>query len=467
MSNIPSVGIACLCGSHLPKDNKFKCTKIQSLPPHIEWYPTLTAIHLGGSIPRLPTTFEQLTTLLLSNCVDLHTIPLYPNLQVCKIEYCNELIEMYFPESLQTLTLRNCNNQLLHLPTTLSVKSLHIKYCTGIDKIPESMIHLENLTISGVNLHTIPTLPKLISLSMDRNHDEFTLPVLENLQVLHLHLIDLVALPSPLPELHTLSLYDCTSLEIPHYPTLTQLNTNDDHLPQDSFETLQKLYYLSHHQPLNLSSFQEIRFLELTNCSFICRQYPLPLFPKIEQLFISYCDNMDQLPDGMIHLRELNIRCCNGLTTLPELGSLHTLDLENTPITTNISSVGYPELRSVTLILTRIREVSMELRLEKLHYVPTSRSNIMLEKCPIATDLRVPKRTLTRVYEMYYQVLVDTTSLRPEFCSLIAIQILFPGISSKSTLPELKKICSIIPSIKKYSKLKKKDVVELLYRYVK
>lgn len=485
--------VSCLCDNrltttptegakHLPKENKFKCTKIQSLPPHIDWYTTLTAVHLGGTIPILPASFDQLTTLLLSNCVNLPTIPLYPNLQVCKIEDCNELMEMYFPESLQTLTIRNCNYPLLQLPTTLSVKSLHIKNCTGIHKLPESMIHLENLRISDVNLHTIPIVTSLTSFRMERNRDEFTLPVLENLQELYLHYIDLVALPSPLPELHTLSLYDCRSVEIPHYPKLTELNTNDDHLPQDSVGTLKKLYYLSDHPPFNLSSFQEIRCLDLSGCSFIGQQYPLPLFAKIETLYLSGCHNMDQLPDGMIHLRTLAIRYCTNLTTLPKLESLQTLDLEHTPITTNISSMDYPALKSVDLIHTHIREVSMELRLERLHYVPTQRCTIMLEKCPIAKDLRVPKRTLTRLYEMYYQLLITrrvnairppdelidaSTLLQPEFCSLIAIQILFPGISSKSTLSELKKICSIIPSIKGYSKLKKKEVVELLYRYVK
>lgn len=475
--------VRCLCGNHLAvdakhlsKDIRFKCTKIQSLPPHIDWYTTLTAVHLGGTIPELPTSFDQLTTLLLTNCVDLQTIPLYPNLQVCKIEDCIQLIDMKFPESLQTLTIRDCNNPLLRLPSTLSVKRLYIKDCPGINQLPESMNHLETLTIMDVDLYRIPILPKLISFRMERNQCEFTLPVLENLQELYLHLIDLVALPS-LPELHTLSLYDCTSLEIPYYPKLAELNTNDDHLPQDSLGTLKKLYYLADHQPLNLSSFQEIRFLDLSGCSFICRQYPLPLFAKLETLYLSGCYNMDQLPDGMIHLRTLGMRHCTNITTLPKLESLQTLDLEHTPITTNISSVDYPALKSVDLTHTHIREISMELRLERLHYVPTTRYNIMLEKCPIAKDLRVPKRTLTRLYEMYYQLLIDgstssggeckRTQLQPELCSLIAIQIIFPGISSKSTLSELKKICSIIPSIKKYSKLKKKEVVELLYRYVK
>ncbi|BFG38267.1 hypothetical protein CerSpe_245410 [Prunus speciosa] len=332
----------------------------------------LTRLRLGGCahLTRLPTlnTLPQLQILDLSGATGLKEMQDEPldGLNVLDLSSTQISSLPSSTSNLSDLCLRDCS-KLVKLPVIKAMTKLELLNLSGSsnlaeieDKSLKDMRFLRVLNFSQVKVKALPSLSNLVNLR----------------QLLLMDCSCLEKLPemAGLKRLQELNLSGCVALVgLPDLKSFDKLEILDasgckdlKEIQDESFENM------SHIQTLNLSDTRieslpsvpkasNLRHLVLRNCQYLKKLPPLDHLLKLEELNLCGAINLDgikaeflkqmvhlrildlsgtpltKLPSmsGLTNLRQLSLKGCSSLETVPNLEaltSLEILDLSKTKI---------------------------------------------------------------------------------------------------------------------------------------
>ncbi|KAL3739717.1 hypothetical protein ACJRO7_021048 [Eucalyptus globulus] len=249
-------------------------------------------------VPKQFKDFQQLKYLNFSKCKSLIHMPDFsctPNLEELNLQNCKNLVEVHhsiaYHDKLNVLDLSGCS-ELCVFPNVLKSKNLEVltlDNCTKFERfpdIPHKLKGLKELGLEGTAIEELPvSIENLVSLA------EMDLGNCKNL----------VSLPSSiykLPNIESLGLDDCTNLTaFPKYE-----DSADPHLKCG----LPNLSWLS----LAGCNMSEVEFLENLSC-----------LPSLTNLFL-WGNNITSLPTSINkrhRLEQLEVSNCHQLQEVPEL----------------------------------------------------------------------------------------------------------------------------------------------------
>jgi Leucine-rich repeat (LRR) protein len=249
-------------------------------------------------IVELPNTLVNLKILRCNFNLNLKNIPKeYSNLTILDCEECH-ITEL--PNTLTKLKILKCgNNDIKNIPKEYSkLKYLDLNYdclssCGNITELPDTLTELQTLNCETTRLSSIPS-------------------TCTNLEFLNCGQTLIKKIPPTLIKLKSLDCYDSAMEESPEISELTTLYCQNTKIKSLSPKLI------------NLISL---------NCSDIKNIYDLPKeYHKLEKLDCSWT-NISCIPKEYCQLEELICNCCLKLEEIPDtLVNLENLNFWNCPI---------------------------------------------------------------------------------------------------------------------------------------
>jgi hypothetical protein len=301
------------CGSSSSSVKPFGALKVLTLKEMPKWeeWVSFGDANGGGAFPQLeklcivdcpkltgglPVHLSSLSELNIFNCPQLVArLPLTPTIRKLELKNCNEMLLKELPTGMEKLRIRGFN-ALESLPKGMinsnsSLRELEIFNCSSLMSLPNDSLPcgLQELEISGCS--------SLMSLPND-------------------------GLPCGLQEL---LISDCSSLMS---------------LPNDGLPSALRTLEIKYCEKLELSTHLDHSSLEklcLHDCDSL-KSFPLELFPKLYDIQIAWCSNLESLtvPEHYEHdlvTLEIHISICPNFVSFPKGGlrapSLTSLSIES------------------------------------------------------------------------------------------------------------------------------------------
>ncbi|CAL2224727.1 unnamed protein product [Prunus armeniaca] len=301
---------------------------------------------------ELPTdekvaVFPCLEDLIIRGCPSLEFIPItlakgMPCLRKLKILFCQKLsrlpISLEYCISLQKLKIIGCDG-LTRLPSGLpsctSLKKLRIESC-------HNLISLADLDVSRLSIRGCSNLTS-IPLSQS-DSDAPTLPLLEDLTIRSCSSLEFIPITLGMTCLRNLEIKDCENLS--SLPTRLEYCIS---LEQLSIRRCPKL--TSRLSLVGCTSLRDLRIEECNELTSIMSGLQSCTSPS--SLYISDCQNLRHLPaDGrqtLVSLYQLTIARCPNLEAIPNLDNLTSLDNLNIRGCNGLTSLpsGLPSCKSL------------------------------------------------------------------------------------------------------------------------
>ena len=270
---------------------------------------------------------------------------------------CDSADTRAFPDSfphLTSLTVSHCH-WVTSLPVLPSLRTLRLNANERLNSIPV-FPRLTKLAICKTELRTLPLLPQLDKLDIGYICFLERLPPFPRLTDLRLAGCHNITAVSDMPTLCKCSAYCCYGLRSLSLPGLQDLSLSECH-QLSSVEGLTALRKLDVGQWCRL---RQLPYLpHLTSCTFLRYEGCMPNLPQLQQLSLSnssvgalpefprlcslslHMCTVEALPP-LQELRELTITSCEQPPSLAALPSLHKLTVENTTLT--VADVESPPL---------------------------------------------------------------------------------------------------------------------------
>ncbi|GJZ92499.1 TMV resistance protein N-like protein [Tanacetum coccineum] len=361
-SNLPKWRFTCLYKEHQPSSfgnlerlismGLCACTKLESFSRSISGLQFLRKLTLEHDIPDLTKDLNQLQyleELQLSHASIKHlpdSLCMLKHLKSLKIKICQNLEKLPDEfgqlESLEEFSFSHA--KIKHLPDSVcmlkQLKSLKLNVCQNFEKLPDDFGQLESLEELFLSHAKIKHLPdsvcmlknlKSLKLSVCQHLEKLTenfgqLESLEELSLSHAKIKHLPDSLCMLENLKSMELRSCEHLE---------------KLPEDfgQLRSLRKLHLdtKAKHLPVSIYMLKHLKSLEIGSYYKTLNKLPEDLgrLQCIEALNLSRIE-MRHLPDSLCmlkHLKSLELKTCWRLKKLPEdlgqLEFLEKLDLTN------------------------------------------------------------------------------------------------------------------------------------------
>ena len=271
---------------------------------------------------------------------------------------CDSADTRAFPDSfphLTSLTVSHCH-WVTSLPVLPSLRTLRLNANEFLNSIP-AFPRLTNLTIRETEFETLPLLPKLDKLDIGYIYFLERLPPFPRLTNLRLVCCSAITAVSDMPALSKLFVHNCSGLG-----SLSSLPRLEDLCVAECFR-FSSVEGLTALRKLNVGwhcGLHTLPYLpRLTSCTFLGYEGRIPNLPQLQQLSLSdssvgalpefprlcslslHMCKVEALPP-LRELRELTITLCEQPPSLAALPSLHKLTVENTTLT--VADVESPPL---------------------------------------------------------------------------------------------------------------------------